>query len=394
MNKRTCAFLIATLGWVAAPLWAQQPCPNTIIAIGTDEDRLMLAVNGADNPQEQLTALDAFAKDHADSKFMPCANEYYATINLKLTNYDKSIEYAEKDLAVNYQDLNLLLTLTRAYVASSKVSDTVFDAIDKVPDQAKAETTSIRPAKASDADWEKIQADAAELAKDSRGYAVYAFFQLLPRVMDGTKRVQFLDNFVKAYPEAEKDIALQINVAYLQAYQFQNNAPKIVEYGEKILASDPNNVLALNTLAFLNAFGLPQPNADKASEYAQKALTVAQGMKKPEGVDEAAFKGEIDSEMGKAHLSLGYAAMVKAGKTQKMGPAIEEFKTASSLLDANPALEGQALYYLAYAYENQRPANHHGAIDALSKAQTLAGPFQGPSHDLLVKVQAVATPKP
>ena len=87
----------------------------------------MLAINGADNPQEQLAALDKFAKEHADSKFMPCANEYYASVNLKLKDYDKSIEYAEKDLAANYQDLNLLLTLMRAYASSTKVSDTIFD---------------------------------------------------------------------------------------------------------------------------------------------------------------------------------------------------------------------------------------------------------------------------
>jgi hypothetical protein len=66
-------------------------------------------LNGADSPQEQLAALDKFAQEHADSKFMPCVNEYYASVNLKLKDYDKSIEYAEKDLAANYQDLNLYI---------------------------------------------------------------------------------------------------------------------------------------------------------------------------------------------------------------------------------------------------------------------------------------------
>jgi tetratricopeptide (TPR) repeat protein len=205
---------------------------------------------------------------------------------------------------------------------------------------------------------------------------------------DAAKRVQVLDNFVKAYPEAQKDNAAQLNNAYFLAYQLQNDVPKILDYGEKTVASDPNNLLALNTLAFLNAFGVPQPNAEKAADYAQKARTVAEGMKKPEGVDEAVFKQQINNELGKAHLVLGYAAMVKAGKSKKMGPAIEEFKTADSLLEATPALEGQALYYLGNAYEIQFPANHRGAIEALSKAETLAGPFQGPSHDLLAKVRA------
>jgi tetratricopeptide (TPR) repeat protein len=388
MYQRYCTFLLAAMWMVAAPLFAQQPCPNLPVAIGSDEDRLMLAVNGADSPQEQLAALDKYAQDHADSRFMPCVNEYYASINLKLGNFDKSIEYAEKDLAANYQDLNLLLNAMRAYVASNKVSDTIFDAIDKVPDQIRAEINPARPPKASDADWEKIQNEAAEQAKESRSYAVYAFFQLLQRVTDGPKRVQIIDNFAKAYPEAEKDYASQLNGAYLDAYYLQNQTGKAVEYGEKSVAADPNNLVVLNTLAFIYAFAVAPPLVDKAADYAQKARTLAEGMKKPEGVDDATFKREQNNQLGMAHLTLGLVAMVRLSKTKKLGPAIDELKTAADLLDANPPLQGQALYYLAYAYESEYPANHRGAIEALSKAETLPGPFQSQSHDLLTKVRA------
>ena len=96
MFQRFSAFLLVAMGMATLPLWAQQPCPSFSVAVSTDEDQLMLAINGADNPQEQLAALDKFAKEHADSKFMPCVNEYYATVNLKLKDYDKSIEYGGK----------------------------------------------------------------------------------------------------------------------------------------------------------------------------------------------------------------------------------------------------------------------------------------------------------
>src|ERR1019366_2001752 len=107
MYQRFCAFILVTLWMVPAPLFAQQPCPNFTVTVGSDEDRLMLSINGAENPQDQIAALDKFVQEHADSKFITCANEYYASINLKQNNVDKSIELAEKDLAANYQDLNL-----------------------------------------------------------------------------------------------------------------------------------------------------------------------------------------------------------------------------------------------------------------------------------------------
>ncbi|HMD86813.1 MAG TPA: hypothetical protein VKO18_19155 [Terriglobia bacterium] len=391
MHKRSCAFLMLAIGMVTLPLLAQQPCPKFSVAVGTDEDTLMLAINGADSPKEQLDALDKFAKDHADSKFMPCAIEYYTSVNLKLKDYDKAIEYGEKDLAANYQDLNLLLTLLRAYAASTKVSDTAFDAVNKVPDQVKAEIgTPSRPQKATDEEWAKIQKDAADLAKDSHDLAVWAFFQILPRVTDPAKTIQALDAFLKTYPEAEKDNATQLNTAYFQAYQRQSKLDKTVEYGDKVIASDPNNVVVGTTMGLIYAFYLPNPSVDKAAGYAQKALAAAQELKKPEGVDDAAFKQEQDNQLGIAHLVLGYSALMKAGKNAKMAPITDELKTASDLLGPSPALQGQALYYLAFAYEKQYPPNHPAAMGALNKAVTLPGPFQSQAQGLLAKVKAAA----
>ena len=389
MFQRFSVFLLVAMAMAALPLWAQQPCPNFTVAVNTDEDHLMLAINGADNPKEQLAALDSFAKEHADSKFMPCANEYYASINLKLKDYDKSIEYAEKDLAMNYQDLNLYFTLMRAYASSTKVSDTIFAVINKVPDQAKAETGApVRPSKATDEEWAKIQKDSQELGKDSHDYAVWAFFQILPRITDPAKQLPVLDAFLKTYPDVEKDNATQVNTIYFQAYQRQGNLDKTMEYGDKIIATDPNNVVTLNTLGLINAFYLPHPSTEKAAGYAQKALAAAQGLKKPEGVDDAAFKKEQDNQLAMAHLTLGYAALMKAEKTTKLAPAIAELKVAGDLLEGNPGLQGQALYYLAFAYERGYPANHRAARDALTKAVTLPGPFQGQAQALLVKVKA------
>jgi hypothetical protein len=63
---------------------------------------------------------------------------------------------------------------------------------------------------------------------------------------------------------------------------------------------------------------------------------------------------------------------------------------AGDLLEGNPALQGQAYYYLGYAYESGYPTNHRGAMDALTKAADLPGPLQSQARDLLAKVKAAA----
>jgi len=87
---RKMSICLFVLGWLvfAGLLQAQQVCPGLPYVANTPEDELMQAVNGADKPEEQIAALDKYAQAHADAKFMPCVDEYYTMVYLKLNNYD------------------------------------------------------------------------------------------------------------------------------------------------------------------------------------------------------------------------------------------------------------------------------------------------------------------
>jgi tetratricopeptide (TPR) repeat protein len=385
MRKVSLALLLAGGLCLAGPLWAQQVCPGFSIVINTPEDELTLAYNGADNPQEQIAALDKFVQEHADSKFLPCAYEYYTMAYMKLSNYDKVIEYGEKGLA-EHQDVMLMMNVTKAYIASGKVTDTAFETVLKAVEQIKAESEPSRPTAMSDEEWQKTVEETAAQAKDWRAYMEYAFFQFLQREPDGNKRAQWLDRFVQAYPESPN--TAQINFNYFLAYKLANNPAKLDEYGEKAVAADPDNVGTLNLVA--DDYVTRQGNLDKAETYAKKVLDLAPAMKKPEGMTDEQFKTVQDSQLGFAHLTLAGIAFQRGIKTKKVAPAIQEFKTAIDLLNANPELQGRALFYLGWAYEAGTPANHRGAIEALTRAVSLATSWQAQAQDLLTKVKAVA----
>ncbi|HME01209.1 MAG TPA: hypothetical protein VKM93_28340 [Terriglobia bacterium] len=387
MRKPYRAALAATFLLTATPLLAQNPCPGFSVVVNTPEDQLMLAINGAEKPEDQIAALDKFTQANPDSKFISCANVYYTLTYVKLGNFDKAIEYGEKDLAANYQDLSLLVNLMKAYVGAGKATDQAFNIIANAPDQIKKETTPAHPANISDADWQKMQQDAAELAKNLTDYMTYAFFQLLPGVTDPAKRITLLGQFEKAYPDADTQYAGQINYQYFMAYEMTGQSDKADPYGEKALAADANNVQVLNLVAY--DYSNLRTNLDKASDYAKKVVTLVPAMKKPEGQTDDQFKADQNNQLGMAHLTLGYVAFQKAGlaKTRKVAPAIQELKTAADLLSGNPTLQGAALYYLANAYEYQVPPSHHDALTALNKAVTIQSPWQAPARDLLAKVK-------
>jgi tetratricopeptide (TPR) repeat protein len=309
-------------------------------------------------------------------------NEYYTAIYVKQNDFDKAIGYGEKDLAANYQSVNLYVNLMKAYVGAGKATDNAFNVINKAPDQIKAESTPARPSGTSDADYQKLQADAAETAKQFSGYMEYAFFQLLPRVTDANKRVGYLDAFAKAYPDSPN--TGQLYFQYLVAYSALNNPAKANEYGEKAIAADPNNPTTLSMVA--DDYASRRVNLDKAEAYSRKVLDLVPNMKKPDGLSDADFHTQQNLLMASAHFTLGSISQQRGAATHKLAGAIKEFKTAADLARGNPGLEGRALYYLGFAYESQVPPDHHGARAALTEAAQLQSPWQGEAQKLLAKI--------
>jgi len=378
--------LMGTMLAISPRLPAQAVCPGYSIVINTPEDELTLAYNGAEGPQDQVAALDKFMQAHADSKFAPCAHEYYTMSYLKLNEYDKVIEHGEKAVALGHRDVMTSLNVAKAYVASGKVGEGAFDAIVGAAEVIRTEGTPSRSSTLSEEDWQKELEAATAQANDWRAYMEYAFFQLIPREPDASKRIAWLDKFAEAYPDSPHPG--QLHFQYFLAYKMTNQADKAIEAGEKAVAADANNVAAANLLAYDYAF--VKRDADRATELAEKAFELSAAMKKPEGIADDQFQTDKNNQSGMARLTRGFSAYVKAEKTRKVGPAIDDLKAAADLLGGNPVLQAQALYLLGNAYEFQYPPNHKLAIDALTKASGIASPWQADSQNLLVNVKKAA----
>lgn len=382
MRKSLITILVLGFTWAAVPLNAQQPCPGLTVVINSPEDQLMLAVNGADNPQDQIAALDKYAAEHANAPAITCVNELYTATYLKQNDFAKAIAAGEKDLAANYLDGDLAVNLAKAYVGSGQAADNAFAVIAKAPDVIKAEANPPRPSNANDAEWQSNLQAWAENAKQERAYMEYAFFQLLGRVPDANKRIEYLDAFSKAYADSAN--LGGVYAQYVVAYTGLNNAARADEYAEKAVAASPGDVATLNLVA--DNYATRQAHLDKAEADAKKALDLAAAMKKPDGVSDADFRAEQNLQLAAAHLTLGYVAFQRGTATHKVAGAIQELKTASDLAKRDPALHARALYYEGYACEVLSPPNHHAAAEALSEAASLQSPWQGPSQALLAKI--------
>ncbi|MEJ2009599.1 MAG: hypothetical protein P8Z30_15825 [Acidobacteriota bacterium] len=385
------AVLLAGVMVCSVPLAAQQAhtCSDFSIVIGSPEDTLMTAVNAASDANAKISILEKFAQEHSDSTYMPCVNQLLTKNYVSLNQFDQASAAGQKSVAANYLDVSFLENLLRAYMGSGKVGNAPFDLIMKAAPQIKAETQVSRSVGESDAQYEAAKKSAMQQAKNDTNYMVYAFFRLLPQLTDLNQKIKLLDQFTQAYPNVAKEQAGRVNYGYALAYAQANQPQKADEYGEKAIAADPNHIDALNFVAYDYAVRL-HVNQAKAEEYAQKVLTILPTIKKPAGVSDEAFKAQQDTQEGMARLTLGYIEMAKTSRSHKTGPAIKEFQQAADLLKANPELQGQAYYFLGYAYENLYPANHHGAMTALEHAAGIHCSVQSQARELLEKVRRAA----
>ncbi len=392
---RSLALLSAMLVLSSAMLRAQQTCANYSIVINTPEDKLMLAVNGAHSPQEQVSALKKFIQAYPNSPYLPCAEEYLTRADVKLGQYSEAIAAGQKAIAAHYLDILFLEDLLKAYIASGQATSPAFDILAMAPAEIARESQVARSTGTSAAAYQQMVKQAQATAQGEDDFMQYAFFQLLAHVTDPNRRIADLGKFSQAYPaEAQKNAAL-IDYQYALAYTALNQTQKADQYAEKTLAADPDNVDALNLLAFDYALER-RTHLDRAEADAQKVLRLVPTLTKPAGATDAQFQAEQSNLLGVAHFVLGFIDLLRASSGKRyathaqMAPAIAQLDSARQLLAHNPRLEGGVLFYLGSAYEGEYPAEHRAALAVLEQAVSLASPWQAPARELLVRVRRVA----
>jgi tetratricopeptide (TPR) repeat protein len=138
------------------------------------------------------------------------------------------------------------------------------------------------------------------------------------------------------------------------AAQQTNNYDKTIEYGEKVLAIEPNDLNALYVVAITLPERIPAEEAakkalmDKAAASANKALTVVTqtfGAPKPANVTDAQWSQAKAEYEGNLHATLGYVFL----NTREFDKSISSFETALKSIPKDAI----AHYRLGTAYQFQ-----------------------------------------
>ncbi len=339
-----------------------------VIPAGSPEDKDLQAISNENDAQKRIAMLEEFVQKYAANRDAAAFGNWQLSQASQSTgDLAKALAYGDRALAVMPDNLDILVwqvSVAQQMKDNAKVIDyatrggAVLTAMDKQP----------KPAGMSDEEFAARRSAEKAAVQPSAESMEAAAYNVISAEQDPKGRMQFVERFTQAFPESR--FLEPVMTLAIVSLQQMNDMTRMAEFGDKVLAANPNSLAALTVLA--NAFA-DDPKGTylaKAKTYAQKAIELAKD--DPQKATAAGF----------AHSVLGYILL----KEEKTPAGIVELKTAVGMLKDSPQDLAVALYRLGYAHAKLK--QYAEAKGVLTEAIAIEGPVQPLARDLLQKVNA------
>lgn len=365
--------MLLTFLLVLAPLCLTQ-IENIVIPAGTPEDQALQAITREPDDQKKLAMYDEFLKQFSSNPAAVAYGNWQVSQAYQgAGDLQKALDYGDKALASAPNSLDILVS--QASIAQQlKNNSKLFDYAVRGGELYNSVGKAAKPEGMSDQDFATHAEEQKSAAKTSYDFLEAAAFNVIVGESNAKTRMSDIERFTPAFPTSRFDESVA-SYAMMSLSELKDTS-RVVAYGEKALAANPNNLAALLLLAGTYVEEPKPASLAKAAAYAQRAVAAAKA-DAPDADRTHKLSG------GVAHSTLGYAYM----KQEKTAAAIPEFKSAAALLKGvDDQQYAVALYRLGYAYAKLSRVTE--AREVLMEASKIPGPVQPLSQDLLAKVNA------
>lgn len=366
-------FLILLFSCAVLISQASAQIDHIVIAAGTDEDHALQAISNEQDSQKKIAMYQDFVQKYsANPQAVAYGNWQLAQAYQASGDNQKALEFGDKALSSSPHNLDILVS--QAGVAQQAKDNAKMEAYAaKGGEVCHAIAKQPKPDGMSDEDFaRKITEDKAG-AQNNCQYLETIGFNVITAEQDPKSRMAEIEQFTTAYPDSQYGTQVSNYAMYTLGPGQLNDQTRLVAFGEKALAADPNSLPAL---LLLGSYYGDSGNATKAVSYAQKAIEVS----KPDAPDADKSRKLAG---GAAHSTIGWAYL----KQEKTASAIPELKSGAALLKGlDDQQYARALYGLGFAYGKLNKLTE--AREVLTEAVKIPGPLQAMSQDLLTKVNS------
>ncbi len=372
--KRSLRLTMVVLTVLSFSLLLHAQLDKIVIAAGTPEDQALQAISNEQDGQKKLAMYQDFLGKFSSN---PAAVAYG---NWQISQYyqgagdlPKALEFGDKALASSPHNLDILVSQTNIAQQMKDDAKTLDYAV-RGGESYQSISKEQKPEGVSDQDFASRLEDEKTSAKSSYEFLEAAGYNSIVNQADAKARMAEIERFTPAFPNSRFEE--QITQYAMMSLAELKDMNRLVAYGEKTLAANPNSLGTLTLLA--NAYAEdPKPGSlTKSASYAQKIIDVAKA-------DAPDADRSRKLAAGVAHSTLGYVYV----KEDKSAAAIPELKAACALLKGQDDQSyARAMYFLGFAYGKLNKVTE--SREVLMEAVKISGPMQQPTQELLAKVNA------
>jgi tetratricopeptide (TPR) repeat protein len=344
------------------------------IAAGTDEDRALQAITNEADAQKKLTMYEEFVQKFSANPAAVAYGDWQLSQAYQASgDFQKALDYGDKALGSSPHNLDILVSQANIGM-QAKNGARLMDYVGKGGEVCQSVSKQAKPEGMSDDDFARKVADEKTVIQGNCDFLETAGLNAISAESDPKARMEEIEKFSSGFPDSKYQETIS-SLALESLSQLKDNA-RLVAYGEKLLAANPNSLPALLLLGNYYSEDSKPGSAAKAISYSQKAIEVA----KADAPD--ADKSRKESA-GVAHNTIGWTYL----KQDKTTASIPELKAASALLKGQDDQQyARALYGLGFAYGKLNKLTE--AREVLTEAVKIPGPLQSMSQDLLAKVNS------
>jgi tetratricopeptide (TPR) repeat protein len=357
-------------------LFSQAQLDKIVIPAGTPEDVALTSISNEQDPQKKLAMYQDFVQNFSSN---PAAVAYgnwqLAQAYQTARDLEKALAYGDKALAASPRNLDILVS--QANIAQQmKNNAKLVEYAARGGEAFNSIATQSKPEAMSDQDFANQVEGEKNSARGSYDFLEAAAFNAIADEKDPKSRMSYIERFTAAFPDSRfADQVAQYAMYTLGPGQL-NDPARLVAYGDKALARNPNDTATLLLMANHYVEDTKPASIGKAASYAEKVIALSKA-------DAADADRARKLSAGVAHSTLGYALM----KEDKTAAAIPHLKSASELLKGQDDVAyATALYRLGWGYAKLNKVTE--AREVLNEAVKISGPIQQPAQDLLTKVNA------
>jgi tetratricopeptide (TPR) repeat protein len=367
-------FAVLAIGCTLSSIPAQAQVDRIVIAAGTDEDKALAAISAEQDPQKKLTMYQEFVQKYSANPAAVAYGDWQISQTYQSTgDLQKALDYGDKALAAAPHNLDILVSQA-SLAQQAKNNAKVMDSVVGGGEACRAAARQTKPDGMSDEEFARKLKEDMEAVQNNCDFLDTTGFNVIATETDPKTQMTDIERFSTAFPES-KFLETISGYALNALSQLKDNA-RLVAYGEKMLAANPNSLPALLLLANFYADDKAAGSAAKAISYSQKAIDLAKA-DAPDADKSRKLSG------GAAHSTIGWVYL----KQDKSAAAVPELKAASALLKGQDDQQyARALYGLGFAYGKLNKLTE--ARDVLTEAVKIPGPLQPMSQDLLAKVNS------